>query len=364
MKKIQRPVRKVNCAVLGLDVHQSLIAYAWLDAEGEDVREGTVQATPAALLGLLAQAGEGVHVAFEAGGSSFWLYDVLVEAVGAGRVHVAQSRKIRAIANTTRKNDANDAWWLAYLTFEGRLPECYIPTGLRRELRLAVRERFEAVKRQTRCKVRLRCHLRQMGMRLPHRRLLTQENRQVLEEVSRRAGVQARAVGEALAQLEADRARIQGWEEVIEELAAQLPEVATIAREIPGVGKTLAAVLVAELGPISRFASPRAMGCYSGLVPSDRSSAGHQRHGAITREGSEHLRWALTQAAMGCLRARSGPGLAAGRWIRAKERRMGCKGKARVAGARKLNESIWRLFHLGECFDASKPFGGPVLARA
>ncbi|MCP5065431.1 MAG: hypothetical protein GY946_02605 [bacterium] len=26
--------------------------------------------------------------------------------------------------------------------------------------------------------------------------------------------------------------------------------------------------------------------------------------------------------------------------------------------ARKIAESIWRLFHLGELFDASKPFGG------
>ena len=39
-------------------------------------------------------------------------------------------------------------------------------------------------------------------------------------------------------------------------------------------------------------------------------------------------------------------------------RRLGCKGKARVAGARKIAESIWRLLHWGECFDAAKPFGG------
>ena len=83
----------------------------------------------------------------------------------------------------------------------------------------------------------------------------------------------------------------------------------------------------------------------------------------ITREGTEHLRWALTQAAMGCLRSRSGPGLAVGNWIRAKQRRMGCKAKARAAGARKLAESIWRLFHLGECFDRPSPSGDAPAAR-
>ena len=61
---------------------------------------------------------------------------------------------------------------------------------------------------------------------------------------------------------------------------------------------------------------------------------------------------------MGCLRAKQGPALAAGNWIRAKQKRMGCKAKARVAGAHELSEQIWRLFHMGECFDAARPFGG------
>ncbi len=38
---------------------------------------------------------------------------------------------------------------------------------------------------------------------------------------------------------------------------------------------------------------------------------------------------------------------------------MGIKSKARAAGARKLAESIWRLFHYGETFDPARPFGGP-----
>jgi len=38
---------------------------------------------------------------------------------------------------------------------------------------------------------------------------------------------------------------------------------------------------------------------------------------------------------------------------------MGNKAKTRAAGGRrKLAETIWRLFNLGECFDAARPFGG------
>lgn len=43
---------------------------------------------------------------------------------------------------------------------------------------------------------------------------------------------------------------------------------------------------------------------------------------------------------------------------------MGAKGRARCAAARKLAETIWRLFHLGECFDAARAFGGRARVTA
>jgi transposase len=130
-----------------------------------------------------------------------------------------------------------------------------------------------------------------------------------------------------------------------------------IAKEIPGTGKILAATIVAEAGDIRRFHSAKAFGCATGLTPSDHSTSGIIKHGGITREGNPHLRWAMTQAAMGCLRSRRGAGLAVGNWIRTKEKRMGNKAKARAAGGRKLSESIWRLFQYGELFDAGRAFG-------
>ena len=359
MKKLVRPVRKVNAAVLGFDVHQKLIAFTWLDGQGKDVQDGVIPATEAAVLGLLDRVEVPLHVAFEAGGSTFWIYDLLVERLGVEFVHVAQPKKIRAIANSTEKNDTNDSWWLAYLTYEGRLPECSIPTGALRELRVAARERFELVKLITRGKVRLRSHLRQMGVKLPTNKIDSLSSWNFLVDLSeKREDVHGQIVAHYLALLEYLFDALEGCEQVIDELAEGFPQVHTLEQEIPGVGRVLSAVLVAEFGPVERFESPKAMGRYAGLTPSDRSSAGKHRPGSITREGSAHLRWALTQAAMGCTRSRSGPGLAAGNWIRAKQRRMGCKGKARVAGARKLAETIWRLFHWGERFDAAKPFGG------
>ena len=129
-------------------------------------------------------------------------------------------------------------------------------------------------------------------------------------------------------------------------------------RHIPGLGVVLAATAAVEAGPIQRFRTAKAFARYTGLTPGERSTGGRTIHVGISREGSPHLRWALTQAAMACLKGRQGNALAVGTWIRAKERRVGGKAKARVAGARKLSETIWRLFHYGELFDASRPFGG------
>jgi transposase len=365
MKKLVRPVQKVNTEVVGLDVHQDLIVFTWMDDQGDELEQGEFRGTVEALEGFLDRLNVPTHVTFEAGRCTFWVYDKLVERLGVRFVHVAQPKKIRAIANSTSKNDYNDSWWLAYLTYEGRLPECYVPTGDLRELRIAVRERFELVKQITRAKVRMRAHLAQLGVKLPDRKIDSIASwNALIDLVVEGEGVQVEAIGHYLGLMEYLMAGKARWEVVIEELGSKLPEVRVLEREMPGVGPALSASIAAELGPIQRFTSPKALARFTGLTPSDRSSAGKTRPGSITREGSSHLRWALTQAAMACLRSKSGPGLAAGDWIRAKQKRMGSKGKARAAGARKIAESIWRLFNWGEVFDASKPFGGmPATTR-
>ncbi len=197
-----------------------------------------------------------------------------------------------------------------------------------------------------------------MGVRLPAVRVTSKTNWAFLQDlVNTTSGTRGMALQSLLYQIEQLEEAVADWEAEIELLSAKLPAVHTLMNEAPGVGVALSATIVAEAWPVQRFRSAKAFARYSGLTPSDRSTGGRQIHGAITREGSRHLRWALTQAAMACVRAKQGPSVAAGNWIRAKEKRMGCKWKARTAGARKLAEQIWRLFHWGECFDPRRPFG-------
>ncbi len=361
MKKLSEPVRKVNSQSVGLDVHKTVTVYCVLDASGATVREGRVASRRGELESLIKEVLEAgqAHVAFEASRSSHWVYELVGGLVGEDRTHVANAKQIRAIANTKRKNDQNDAWWLAYLTSEGRLPSSYVPEGEILELRIATRERGVAVRHRTKIINRLKGHLAQMGEIVPSSSVRTKKARLFLLEIAvATKGARGLALSSCLDELDYQNAVIEEWDEVIQAISAGLPAVQRIAEEIPGLGTVLASTVVAEAGDIQRFHSAKAFACATGLTPSDQSTSGKTIHGGISREGSPHLRWALTQAAMGCLRSRSGPGLAAGNWIRAKQKRMGIKAKARAAGGRKLAETIWRLFHYGECFDPARPFGG------
>jgi transposase len=369
VKSLPNPVRKVNAHVLGLDVHKMMIAWVLLDRKGAAKASGEIPADPVALAALVREqiGRKKAHAAFEASGCSLWVFDQLVTLLkGAEFVHVAHAKDVRAIANSKHKNDHNDAWWLAYLTYEGRLPEVWLPTGKIRDLRLVTRERMACVQERTRMMKRIRAHLRQAGVgrTLRPAGLSHRNGRALTRQWAAELGGQLQlAIEHGLARIEALDLEVGFWEERIAELAEALPEVGHLSKEMPGIGLILAATVVAESGSFSRFPHPKAYARCTGLTPAERSSAGHQHYGSITKEGSPALRWALVQAVMGCLRCKNGPGVNVGHWVRGMQKKLGSKKKGQVAGARKLAEAIWRLFALGECFDLRKPFG-PLPAAA
>jgi hypothetical protein len=59
-----------------------------------------------------------------------------------------------------------------------------------------------------------------------------------------------------------------------------------VAHALRGMALVAAATLVVELGDITRFANPRQLMAYLGLVPYEHSSAGTRRQGGITKVGN------------------------------------------------------------------------------
>jgi transposase len=70
----------------------------------------------------------------------------------------------------------------------------------------------------------------------------------------------------------------------------------TAVQTIPGVGATLAAVFVAEIGDVGRFATAEKLTCWAGLTPKHHESDTHVRRGRITKQGSRLVRWAAVES--------------------------------------------------------------------
>jgi transposase len=135
-----------------------------------------------------------------------------------------------------------------------------------------------------------------------------------------------------------------------------------------------AMITVSELGDIHRFAHPRQLMTYLGLVSTEHSSGPRQHLGRISRCGNGHARWLLTECAEHYLRPpkvskelsqrQEGqpPQVRALSWkaqcrlhlrfTRLLARRLQ-RNKAKVAVARELCGFVWALLRTQECYQQS-----------
>ncbi len=66
---------------------------------------------------------------------------------------------------------------------------------------------------------------------------------------------------------------------------------------VPGIGETIAATIVSEIGNIKRFPNPNKLLAFAGLEPSIyQSGKFHPASGSMVKRGSPYLRWALMWA--------------------------------------------------------------------
>jgi len=135
--------------------------------------------------------------------------------------------------------------------------------------------------------------------------------RSLLELIATLDDHEARFVGLIAKRLDADR----GYQAI---------------QQVPGIGPTLAAVFVAEIGDVHRFAGPAQLCSWAGLTPHHRESDTVVHRGHITKQGSKLVRWAAIEAVQ---RHQTTTKIAAD-----KDRIEARRGKniAKVAAARKL----------------------------
>ena len=167
MKKLQRRVEKFNGLCVGLDLHKRFIQASVLNPQGDEIQATRIASDPQVLGQLfdgLLEKGQPLLVVIEASGCFVWVYDLLVSRLGEEAVKVAAPSKVKVIAQAGEKTDASDAWWLAYLAQENRLPEAFVATGDLRELRIACRELRSVIDQRSDLMRRMKSHLAQLGL--------------------------------------------------------------------------------------------------------------------------------------------------------------------------------------------------------
>jgi transposase len=94
-------------------------------------------------------------------------------------------------------------------------------------------------------------------------------------------------------------ARLQHLEHELQEHVKswRLNPVVETLQALRGVQFTVAVSLVAEVGDLSRFDTPRALTKFLGLIPSEYSSGARRQQGSLTKAGNTHARRALVEGA-------------------------------------------------------------------
>src|SRR5689334_4005455 len=77
--------------------------------------------------------------------------------------------------------------------------------------------------------------------------------------------------------------------EAIEKSAPELGAVIAALQALRGIAMLTSVSIIAELGILSRFTTPRQLMGYSSLVPSEFSSGNRTQRGGITKTGNAHL---------------------------------------------------------------------------
>jgi len=291
---------------LGLDVHKDTTVISVADA-GRDgcVRNyGTISSDLQSLEKVLHKLGGDdvrLHVVYEAGPTGFVLYRRLKQ-MGVDCIVVAPSRTPQP-KGCRQKTDRRDAMQLARLHRAGELTAINVPDAVDESIRDLTRARSDAVHDLTRAKRRLKALLLRQGYRYPGKANWGEAHQRYLRKLTLPLPALRSVLEEQLLAIDQATDRLKRHDELIEAhvpLWRYYPAVRAVMC-LRGFQLIAATVIVAELGDVRRFAHPRQLTGFLGLVPKEETTGDTRRLGAITKAGNAQARWCLVEAVQGAL---------------------------------------------------------------
>jgi transposase len=278
--------------VVGMDLHRRRSVLVRMTADGRKLETARITNSPAELRRVIARAGKRPQVVLEATYGWYWAGGTL--AAAGAKVHLAHPLGVKAFSYRRVKNDEKDAADLADLLRMGRLPEAWIAPAEIRELRELTRYRIKVVRLRTSCKDQVHAVLAKLGIEVTCSDIFGVAGSAWLDDL---------VLGQPYA------GKVDSLRTLAGELTAEIILLETAIagllehhdgyhaiQALPGIGPVLAAVLVAEIGDITRFATPARLCSWAGLTPRHRESDVKVRRGHITKQGSPLVRWALVEA--------------------------------------------------------------------
>ena len=286
---------------VGLDVHKDAVVVAMAESglRGEVREYGRIANTAAALDRLMRKLGDGgvrLRFCYEAGPCGYGIQRHL-STHGHECVVVAPSL-IPKRAGDRIKTDRRDASSLARLHRAGELTAVWVPDPGHEAMRDLVRARLDAGHALRRARQQLSGFLLRQGCHY-RRPAWTKLHRRWLSGLKFEQPVHHLVLEDYIQAVEAAEARRDRLTAQIEEMLPDwtLAPVVAALQTMRGMALVNAAMLIAELGDLSRFAKPRQLMAYLGLVPSEHSSGTSIKRGGLTKAGNSAARRLLIEAA-------------------------------------------------------------------
>jgi transposase len=299
-KHRRQTMQELITGFVGLDAHAESTAIAVANVGREAPRfVGTVGARLSELSKALSRLGEpqSLWVVYEAGPCG---YSLARELIRLGyRCEVVAPSKIPRRPGERIKTDRRDALNLAGLARAGELTSVTIPDERDEAMRDLSRARLDAVRARLKARQQLKALMLRHGRRYNGKTSWSAAHERYLAAVSFEHPAQDIAFSEYRQAVSEGEARVQRLSESLAREVEhwRMHSLVSALMTLRGLDLIAAATVVAELGDLRRFAHPRELMGYLGLVPSEHTTGSKRRLGAITKTGNTHVRRVLVEAA-------------------------------------------------------------------
>ncbi len=331
----------------GVDLHARSLYVCIIDKEGTVVKHKNIDATPEAFLNIIRDCREDLVVAVECMFAWYWLAD-LCKKENIPFI-LGHALYMKAIHGGKAKNDRIDSHKIAALLRGGMMPEAYVYPAEMRATRDLLRRRNHLMRKRAELLAHIQNTNHQYNL-LPFKKAIAYKGN--------REGVAERFNDECVRKsMDVDISLIDHYDKLLKKLEYYIdkkakvhdPEALFRLRSFPGIGHTLALIILYEVHDINRFLRVQDFVSYSRLVKSAKESAGKRYGTSGAKIGNAHLKWAFSEAAV--LSLKQSPEI---KKYKAKLVKKHGKAKALTILAHKIGRAVYYMLQRREVFSIDR----------